>query len=129
MLEAVPEIETQLEQARLEAEERRREAEIQHAKWEREERERREKEAYKESREQLLAIVDRWALARRIEDFFQDLERRTAGIEEAERTTLSERLHEAREMLGTVDAARHFSAWRSPADRLGRPGPGQRLEP
>jgi hypothetical protein len=124
LLEAVPEIERQLEQARLEAEERRREAEIQHAKWEREERERREKEAYKESREQLLAIVDRWALARRIEDFFADAESRTGQLEEDERARLSERLAAAREMLGSVDSLRHFGAWTSPGERLAASGRG-----
>jgi len=108
-----------MEKARVEAEERRRQWEIQKAIQEQEERERREKEAYKESREQLLAIVDRWALARRIEDFFQDLERRAAGLEDAEQAALAARLQEAREMLGTMDALRHFSAWRSPGERLG----------
>jgi hypothetical protein len=76
-----------VEETHLEAEARRREAEIQHAKWE---RERREKEAYNGSQEQLLAILDRWALARRIEDSFQDLERRTSGLEEAERVRRSD---------------------------------------
>ena len=118
LVKAVPAIGVLMEKARLEAEVRRREAEIQHAKWEREERERREKEAYKESRDQLLAIVDRWALARRIEDFFQDLERRSANLEETERAALSVRLQEAREMLGTLDATRHFSTWRPPSERL-----------
>lgn len=74
LVEAVPAI-ALMEKACLEAEEREREWAILKAQRDREERERREKEAYKESREQLLAIVDRWALARRIEDFFQDLER------------------------------------------------------
>jgi len=120
LLEAVPGIEKQLEQARLEAEEHERQWQIADAKRRREEQERREREADKESREQLLTIVDRWALARRIEDFFQDLERRTAGLEEAERVAFSTRLQEARGMLGTVDAARHFSAGRSPAERLGQ---------
>ena len=120
LLEAVPGIEKQLEQARLEAEEQERQWQIADAKRRREEQERREREAYKESREQLLAIVDRWALARRIEDFFQDLERRAGGLEEAERAVLSARLQEAREMLGSIDALRHFKQWRPPEDRLAR---------
>ena len=120
LLQPVPNSEKRLEQAHLDAEERERHWQIAEAKRRREEQERREREAYKESREQLLAIVDRWALARRIEDFFQDLERRMASLEEAERAALSVRLQEAREMLGTVDAGRHFSAWRSPGERLGQ---------
>lgn len=123
LVDAVPEIERQIEKARQEADERNRQWEIAAAKRRQEERERREREAYKASREQLLAIADRWALARRIEEFFRDLERRTGDLAEAERLALSTRLHQAREMLGSVDALRHFVTWQSPTDRLRESGP------
>ena len=119
--QAVPTIEGLVEKARLEAEERRKAREIEQAKRDREERERQEREAYKESREQLLAIVERWALARRIEEFFLDAERRARVLDTAERTALVQRLGAARELLGTLDALRHFGEWRSPEDRVGRP--------
>jgi hypothetical protein len=46
--------------------------------YERQEEARRQAEAHKASRQQLLAIVDDWSLARSIESFFEDAERRAS---------------------------------------------------
>ena len=129
LVQSVPEVEQLVEKARLEAEEETRRWKAQVERWEREERERREKEAHNESREHLLAIVDRWALARRIEEFFRDIEQRAAGLEEGERAALQERLEGAREILGGIDALSHFSQWRSPANRLSSGIGGSRNSP
>ncbi len=118
--EAVPHIEELLEQNRLEAERQRQARGVQQRERERQEAERRRAEALKESRDQLLAIVDEWALACQIESFFGDLEQRVSGDDDAARQAMSDRLREARDILGTTDSLRHFGAWRSPAQRLER---------
>jgi hypothetical protein len=120
LVQAVPAIEQALERARLEAEERHRDWEIEKAKRDREEQERREQQAYKESREQLLAIVDRWALACRIEDFFADTVNRSEQLQPGERTILDARLAAARETLGSVNTLKRFSGWMSSRDRCAR---------
>jgi len=109
--------------ARL-VEEGERQAEIERQKWEaqqeirrREEAERRAAQALKESREELLQIIDRWGRANRIEQFFRDAEQRAAGLGDEERLRLLDRLKLAREMVGSVDALEHFLAWRSPDER------------
>lgn len=84
--------------ARL-VEEGARRAEIEHKEWEvkqerwrREEAERRAMQTRKESREELLQIIERWGTATRIEQFFRDAEQRAAGLDEVDRARLLERL-------------------------------------
>ena len=109
--------------ARL-VEEGERQAEIEHKKWEaqrevwrREEEERRAAQALKESREELLQIIDRWGWANRVEQFFRDAEQRAAGLSDDESLRLLERLKLARKMIGSVDALDRFLTWRSPEER------------
>jgi hypothetical protein len=109
--------------ARL-VEEGERQAEIKHQKWEaqqeiwcREKAERHAAQALKESREELLQIIDRWGRANRVEQFFRDAEQRAAGLSDAERLRLLERLKLARKMVGSVDALDRFMTWRAPDER------------
>lgn len=105
-------------------EEGKRQAEIERQKWEaqqeiwrQEEAERHAAQALKESRDELLQIIDRWERANRIEQFFRDSEQRAAGLSDAERLRLLERLKLAREMVGSVDALDRFMAWRAPDEQ------------
>lgn len=88
--------------------------EAQQAEWRRQEAERRRIELDKRSREELLAIVDSWARAKRIEEFFGDAEERAAQMEDADRGVALERVKRARRLLGSVDALRRLDSWNSP---------------
>jgi hypothetical protein len=99
------------------AEIRRREWEAEHERWQREEAERRRVQHTKESREQLFAIIQAWGLAKQVEGFFEDAERRAAGLPEQEREALLDRLHRARALLGGVDALQRFLGWKAPEER------------
>jgi hypothetical protein len=99
-------------------------AEIEHQRWEaarrereRQEQERRRADALQESEQQLLSIVEAWALARNIDSFFEDAERRAAGLADADHKQVLDRLTKARQMLGGTDALKHFRAWKSPDER------------
>ncbi len=107
-----------IEEADRRAEEQHKIWEEQHREWVREEEERRRAEALKESREQLLEIVQAWALARNIEDFFEDAQRRASSITGDEQRNVLERVNRARELLGGTDTLKRFGAWRSPEDRF-----------
>jgi hypothetical protein len=96
-------------------EEGERQAEIERQRWEverrehaRQEAERRRAQALKDSREQLLAIVDKWGVARQIETFFEEATRAAKGMPEHESLALLARLNRARELLGGVDPLGHF---------------------
>jgi hypothetical protein len=105
-------------------EEGERKAEIERQQWEakqviwrREEEERRRIKAIKDSREELSEIIKAWAKAKGIEDFFDDVERRAANLEEGKKTAVLERLALARKMVDTTDALRWLAAWKTPEER------------
>jgi hypothetical protein len=105
-------------------EEAQRQAEIERQRWEaecreekRRERERRRAQLIKESREQLFAIVDDWALADRIERFFDDAERRASALDSDDRVDLQDRIRQARALLGGTDALARLQQWKAPSGR------------
>lgn len=105
-------------------EEANRQAEIERRRWEAEVRERDRREradrrvrALKESREHLFNLVEDWALARRVEGFFEDAIRRTSDALPDVREVLQARLERARKMLGGTDALERLGEWRAPEER------------
>jgi hypothetical protein len=71
-------------------------------------------EAIKRSRERLFEIIDAWGVAKRMEGFFEDIERRAATLGDEERDLLLRRARDARELLGGIDALKRFQAWSPP---------------
>jgi hypothetical protein len=116
---AVPTLTTLIADAERKAEEEHQRWEAQARQWRREEAARRRTQALKESREELLAIVEQWSLAKRIESFFADLDRSIAAGGGADATVVRARIDRARAMLGGIDALQHFEGWLSPEERLG----------
>ena len=82
-----------------------------------EERERHRLANLKAAREELEEIVQSWGHARRLEDFFRDVEGRIEKLSDGERTEFQERLGGARELLGGVDALARFKKWVPPEGR------------
>jgi hypothetical protein len=89
----------------------------QQEQWQREEEKRRVAEALKESKKELHQIIDNWAEANRIEQFFQDTERRAVSLGEDEKFKVLERLKIARALIGSTDALARFMEWKSPDER------------
>jgi hypothetical protein len=114
---AAPEIVRLLEEGERRAEIEHREWLKRQEEWRIEEKKRRAALAHKESRVDLLQIIRDWGEANRIEQFFQDAERRAADLGESERVRVLERLKLARGMVGSVDAMDHFIQWKSPEER------------
>jgi len=56
-------------------------------------------------------------MAKRIEGFFEDAERRAAALGEQDRVALLDRLHRARALFGGVDALQRFLNWTAPEER------------
>jgi hypothetical protein len=106
-----------VEEGERQAEIERKEWEAKQEIWRREEEERRAAKALKESREEILQIIERWGRATRIEQFFRDAEQRATGMGDDERLRLLERLKLARDMVGSIDALERFLAWKAPDER------------
>lgn len=83
----------------------------------REEAERRRLKAIKDSRDELSDIIKAWAKAKRIEEFFDDVERRAENMDEDQKTAVLERLALARKMVDTTDALLWLASWKTPKER------------
>jgi hypothetical protein len=98
------------------AEAERAEWEEQSRRWKLEEQERQRAKAISASSAELLSIIEDWARAKRIEDFFDDVLRRSSSLSEDERQLLAKRALKARAMLGGVDALEKLRQWRTPEE-------------
>ncbi|WP_040729183.1 hypothetical protein [Thiocapsa marina] len=124
----IPSIVRELEKATVEiarlVEEGQRQAELERQRWEaqreewrREEEVRRAAKALKDSKEELLQIIEVWAAAKRLEEFFADAERRAQDLPSEQREGTTARLRRARGLIGSTDALERFDAWRAPEER------------
>jgi hypothetical protein len=113
----VPQLVQRRDEAEKEAAIERDRREAQWREHERQEQARRRAEARKASRHQLLAIVDDWSLARNIESFFEDAERRASALPAEALAATRERLSRARDVLGGTNALDRFHDWKSPDER------------
>ena len=104
------------EEARL-AEIQRQQGELEWQRWQIEEAERKRIRDIKESKTDLLAIIDAWAEAKRIESFFEEVESRTSALNQEEYGAILNRLAEGRELLGGIDALECFKSWKTPKER------------
>jgi hypothetical protein len=111
---AIPEIRERIAQSKKMVEDRDRRWEAAERERKREEAERRHEEARRESLEDLLAIVNAWDKARRIEAFFAEAEHRIGDLVGDERAAMSERLAQARQMIAGSDVLRHLKEWTPP---------------
>ncbi|KIH76249.1 hypothetical protein SAMN05660860_00136 [Geoalkalibacter ferrihydriticus] len=107
-------IATLVEEAEHEAELERQRWEAKRLQWAREEAERKRMQALEESREQLFDIIEKWAEAKRVEEFFDDAERRAAEMNTEDNAFFQERLRKARALLGGVDTLHRFRQWKAP---------------
>ncbi len=122
-----PAIVRMVEEAQRQAEEARVRAEAEYRERMRREAERRYQQAIEEGRKELLTIVDGWALATRLEQFFAEVARGAVTLDQVERGALEARLDHARELFGGPDAIGHFRRWRTAEERLGSVG-SQRVD-
>ena len=110
-------IATLVEEGERQAEVERQRWEAMQQEWRREEAERRRIKAIKDGRDELFSIIDTWAEAKRIEEFFKDAELRAAALGNDDHAAILDRLKQARELLGGVDALQRFLSWKSPEER------------
>jgi GTP1/Obg family GTP-binding protein len=82
-----------------------------------EEAERRRVKAIKDSHDELSDIIKAWAKAKRFEEFFADVERRTVDLEDEDKAAVLERLTLARKMVDNTDALKWLTSWKTPEER------------
>ncbi len=114
---ATVEIARLVEEGERQAEIERQRWQAQREQWRREEEARRAANALKDSKEELLQVIDAWAEAKRLDAFFADAERRAQDLPDEQRERTIERLRRARALTGSTDALERFDAWRAPEER------------
>ena len=104
--------------------EAKRQAEIREQEWlaaekrrRQEEDQRREAQSIKDSRDELEQVIQAWARAFSLEQFFQGIEDRATALPEADRQAVLLRLGVAREFVGTHNPLDFFLEWKAPLER------------
>ncbi|WP_247267555.1 hypothetical protein [Pseudomonas sp. YL2] len=92
---------------------------LQMAEWKRKEEEKRQLKAIQESREQLEAVIQTWAKVNSIHAFFADIEKSAQRLDGVSREAVMERVANAKELIGDLDALRHFADWKPPLLQAG----------
>jgi hypothetical protein len=62
-------------------------------------------------------IIDVWAAAKQLKDFFADAERRTRDLPDEQRKPTIERPRQALAFVGSTDALERFDVRRTPEER------------
>lgn len=114
---SVDELSQAIQTAKHEAEERQRKWDIQREKDRIEAEEKRRAKNLKDSQDELFSIIESWAEAKRIDEFFKDAQLRANDLSDDDRQSIEARLSEARKLLGTLDALERFKNWKSPIER------------
>lgn len=114
---ATAEVARLVEEGERQAELERQRWEAQMEQWRREEAERRAAKAVKDSKDELLEVVESWAAAKRLEELFNDAEHRAASLSGEQREGTLERLRRARALIGSTDVLQRFRSWRTPEER------------
>lgn len=117
LFDAAPVLAELIKEGEREAELRRQEWEREQREFERKEAEERAAKARRDSHEELLQIVDAWAQANRITQFFLGAESALGPLDRKEQMQMHDRLRRARELLGSIDALERFRSWKSPEER------------
>lgn len=118
MRDAVPLIKKQQEEARVKAEKRRIQWELDEKRYQEKERIKREKEAYNASLAELKAIMVQWAEDKRIEQFLHEAELGADMLDGQKRVKVMQRLQLARQFLLTDSVVEQLLKWRTPAEIL-----------
>ncbi|EIX9035734.1 TPA: hypothetical protein ACK2W5_006141 [Klebsiella oxytoca] len=118
MHDAIPLIKNQLEEARVKAEARRIQWELDEKRYREKERIRREKEAYNASLAELKGIMSQWAEDKHIEQFFREVELDVAMLDGQKKELVMERLQLARQLLSVNTAVERLLKWETPQEWL-----------
>lgn len=110
-------VQKEIEEAEHRSELRRQESEAQQQRWRLEDDQRQIAKSISDSREQLNQIIQAWAKAVSVEQFFKGVDERASNLSETAREAVQERLRLAREFIGVQDPFEFLLSWKSPGER------------
>jgi hypothetical protein len=114
LLAEAPILAGKVEIERVRSEQERHRHELQMEEWRRKEDEKRRLKAIQDSRDRLETVIQTWAKVNSIQAFFEDIAQSAQRLESEERQAVLDRLAKAMELIGDLDALKHFKAWNPP---------------
>jgi len=78
---------------------------------------RRQTEARQQARADLLNVIHQWDEIRRIQTFFRDAEASVSGLVGRAQCLAMDKLTQARELIGEMDAVKALMDWKGPLER------------
>jgi len=111
LIAEAPELAKKVEVERERRELERQKHQLEVAEWQRKEEEKRQLKVVQDSRDRLEAVIQTWAKVNSIQAFFDDIERSAHKLGDEERKVVMERLAKAKELIGDLDALKHFNGW------------------
>jgi hypothetical protein len=115
LIAEAPELAKKVEVERERRELERQKYQLEVAEWRRKEEEKRQLKIVQDSRDRLEVVIQTWAKVNSIQAFFDDIERSAHKLGNEERKVVMERLAKAKELIGDLDALKHFNGWEPPA--------------
>lgn len=109
-----PIIADKVEVERVRREQERHRHELQMEEWRRKDVEKRRLKAIQDSRDQLETVIQTWAKVNSIRSFFDDIALSARRLGPEQRQTVLDRLEKAKELIGDLDALKHFAEWNPP---------------
>lgn len=100
------------------AEIRRKEWEEKELKWKLEQEKREQKEARDQSLKELRQLIDKWGEVKRIDSFFDEIEKVSVDLPQHTRTAVLERVQLAKDVIGKADAFQELLNWQTPDEIL-----------
>lgn len=114
---AGPALRSELNIARLQAEEERRQWEEEMQRQREAETRARQEKCRQDARADLLAVIEGWDEARRIDAFFKEVEGAIDSLDEGERQKIIDRVSLAKKLLGEPRPLERLLRWKAPHER------------
>jgi hypothetical protein len=109
-----PILASKVEIERVRREQERHRHELQMEEWKRKEAEKRRLKAIQDSRDSLEAVIQTWAKVNSIRSFFDDIALSADRLGPEQRKSVLDRLEKAKDLIGDLDALKHFQSWAPP---------------
>ena len=114
LIAEAPLLASKVEIQRVRSEQERQRHKLEMEKWRRKEEEKRRLKAIQDSRDRLESVIQTWAKVNSIRVFFDDIAQKAELLGSGERQALLDRLAQAKDLIGDLDALKHFESWDPP---------------
>ncbi|MGY3305047.1 hypothetical protein ACVK1X_004362 [Pseudomonas sp. PvR086] len=114
LIAEAPLLAAKVEIQRVRSEQERQRHKLEMEEWRRKEEEKRRLKAIQDSRDRLESVIQTWAKVNSIRVFFDDIAQKAELLGSGERQAVLDRLAQAKDLIGDLDALKHFESWDPP---------------